>query len=59
MCAAIEDGGHRALGHHGEQDDGKSMYIYESIMGLFMMDDGASNLLAASAAALTTLALAF
>ena len=55
MVAAIEDGGHRAMRHH----DGEEHDMWESIIMVFMMDDGASNLLAASAAALTTLALAF
>ena len=55
MCAAIQDGGRRAM----RQNDGKSTAIWDSLIMVFMMDDGASNLLAASAAALTTLALAF
>ena len=56
MCAAIEDGGRRAMRHN--DGDGKSTAILDSLIWVFM-DDGASNLLAASAAALTTLALAF
>lgn len=58
MCRAIEDGKMRAEGHHDGHDDHDGDMM-EGIWMFFLMSDGASNLLAASAVALTTLALAF
>ena len=57
MCGAIEDGMIRA-GRHDDKDDD----MWDSILWVFVVmsdSDGASNLLAASAVALSTLALAF
>ena len=56
MCMAIEQGKMRAGDDHDGDHEGD---MWESIWMVFVMSDGASNLLAASAVALTTLALAF
>ena len=53
ICWYIESGSIRAENH---DYDGN---MWEGIIMLFFASDGASNLLAASAVALTTLALAF
>ena len=56
MCMAIEQGKMRAGDDHDGDHEGD---MWEGIWMIFVTADGASNLLAASAVALTTLALAF